>query len=81
MSLRGGRPTAEVKAGTLKNRDKRASWPFAFCTLLLIASVIRMCSQSFEIAAALGLYRAAGVLAGITGAALVVSHWVNTGNE
>ena len=52
-----------------------------FCTLLMIASVIRMWGYWFEISASLGFYRAAGVLAVVTGAALIVSWWVNTDNE
>jgi len=62
------------KAATLKtHHDTLASWVFAFCTLLMLASVVRMWSHWFEIMASLGLYRAAGMLAAITGAALVVS--------
>ncbi|MFZ0494802.1 MAG: hypothetical protein WBE80_10880 [Methylocella sp.] len=66
------------KAGTLKNR---LSWLFMSCTLLMFASVIRMWSHWFEISASLGFYRAAGALAAVTGAALIVSWWLNTGNE
>jgi hypothetical protein len=35
----------------------------------------------FQIMASLGLYRAVGMLAAITGAALVVSWWVNSGDD
>jgi hypothetical protein len=81
MTLRNARPAVKVKAGILKTHDKLVSWIFIFCTLLMLASVIRMWSHSFEIAAALGFDRAAGLLVGVTGAALVVSWWVNTGND
>jgi hypothetical protein len=40
-----------------------------------------MWSRWFEISASLGFYRAAGALAAVTGAALIVSWWLNTGNE
>jgi hypothetical protein len=70
------------KVATLRTlHDTLASWVFAFCTLLMLASVVHMWSHWFEIMASLGLYRAAGMLAAITGAAMVVSWWVNTGNE
>jgi hypothetical protein len=79
MALRNARHASKTAA--LKAHDKLASWVFAFCTLLTLASVVHMWSHCFEIAATLGFYRAAGVLAAVTGAALVVSWWVNTGNE
>jgi hypothetical protein len=66
------------KAGTLKNLS---SWLFVSCTLLLFASVIHMWSHWFEISASLGFYQAAGALVAVTGAALIVSWWLNTGNE
>jgi hypothetical protein len=47
----------------------------------LLASVIRMWSHWFDISASLGFYQAAGILAAVTIAALIVSWWVNTGNE
>jgi hypothetical protein len=59
----------------------RLSWLFISCTLPMCASVIRMWSRWFEISASLGFYRAAGALAAVTGAALIVSWWLNTGNE
>jgi hypothetical protein len=70
-----------VKAGTLKIYKDLVSWLFIFCTLLMLGSVIRMWSHWFEISASFGFYRAAGLLTAITGAALTVSWWVNTGNE
>jgi hypothetical protein len=70
-----------IKAATLTIRDRLPSWVFIFCTLLMLASVVRMWSHWFEIVAVLGFDRAAGVLTVITGAALVVSWWVNTGND
>ena len=79
MTLRNARPA--VKAATLKTHDKLASWALIFCTLLMLASVVHMWSHWLEIWAMLGSDRAAGVLAGVTGAALVVSWWANTGND
>ena len=79
MTLRNAR--AAIKAATLKTHDRLASWGFLFCTLLMLASVVRMWSHWFEIAAAIGFDRAAGLLPVITGAALIVSWWVNTGND
>jgi uncharacterized membrane protein len=80
LTLRKARPAE--KAATLKtHHDTLASWVFAFCTLLMLASVVHMWTHWFEIMASLGFYRAAGMLAAITGAALVVSWWVNTGND
>jgi hypothetical protein len=71
-----GRP--RFKAGTLKNR---LPWLFISCTLPMFASVVRMWSHWYEISASLGFYRAAGALAAVTGTALFVSWWLNTGNE
>src|SRR5262245_42413145 len=71
MALRNPRTAAKVKAGILKLRDKLVSWTFIFCTLLMLASVVRMWSHWFEIAAMLGFDRASGVLSAVTGAALV----------
>jgi hypothetical protein len=79
MTLRNAR--SAVKAETLKIHSKLVSWLFIFCTLLMIASVIRMWSHWFDISATLGFYRAAGILAAVTSAALIVSWWVNTDNE
>jgi cytochrome b subunit of formate dehydrogenase len=79
MILRSAR--SDIRAETLKTHNKLASWLFMLCTLLMLASVIRMWSHWFEISASLGISRAAGLLAVITGAALIVSWWVNTGNE
>ena len=73
---------AAEKAATLKtHHDTLAFWVFAFCTLLMLASVVDMWSHWFEVTDLFGLYRAAGMFASITGAALVVSWWVNTGND
>jgi hypothetical protein len=54
---------------------------FIFGTLLMFASVIRARSHWSEISASLGFDRAAGALAAVTAAALVLSWWLNTGNE
>src|ERR1700758_5592310 len=52
------------KAATLETpHDTLASWVFAFCTLLMLASVVHMWSHWFEIMASLGPDRAAGMLA------------------
>ena len=80
MTLRKARP-AEKTATLDTLHDTLASWVFAFCTLLMLASVVHMWSHWFEIMASLGLDRAAGMLVSITGAALVVSWWVNIGND
>jgi cytochrome b subunit of formate dehydrogenase len=66
MTLRKAR--SAVKAGIFKTHNKLVSWLFILCTLLMLASVIRMWSHWFEISASLGFYRAAGVLAAVTGA-------------
>jgi hypothetical protein len=80
MTLRNARHAE--KAATLKtHHGTLASWVFAFCTLLMLASVVRMWSHWFQISASLGFYRATLTLVAITGAALVVSWWVNTGND
>lgn len=79
IPLRNAR--SAIKAGTLKAHNNLASYLFIFCTVLMLASVIRMWSHWFEISLTLGFYRAAGVLSAITGAALIVSWWVNTGND
>ena len=47
----------------------------------MLASVVHMWSHWLEIWAVFGFDRAAGVLAGVTEAALVVSWWANTGND
>ena len=54
---------------------------FIFCTLLMLASVFRMWNHWFEISASLGYYQAAGVLATVTGAALILAWWLNTDNH
>jgi hypothetical protein len=79
MTLRDAR--SAVKTATFKTHNSLVSWLFIFCTLLMLASVIRMWRHWFEISASLGFYRAAGVLVAVTGAALIVSWWVNTDNE
>ncbi len=70
-----------IKAATLKSHDRLASFVFIFCTLLMLATVVRMWSHWYEISAMLGFDRAADVLPAVTGAALLVSWWVNTGND
>jgi hypothetical protein len=67
--------------GVLGFHNKLVSWLFISCTLFMLASVIRMWSHWFEISASLGFYPAAGALAAVTGGALIVSWWLNTGNE
>jgi uncharacterized membrane protein len=79
MTLR--KASFAVKAATFKTRINLASWLFIFCTLLMLSSVIRMWCHWFEIFSTLGFYRAAGTLVAVTGAALIVSWWVNIGNE
>jgi hypothetical protein len=45
----------------------------------MAAGVVRMWSHWIEISASLGFYPAACATAATTGAALIVSLWVNTG--
>ncbi|MGH6811668.1 MAG: hypothetical protein ACREDM_04770 [Methylocella sp.] len=66
------------KARSLRTPNDLLSWLFITGTLLMLASVIRMWSHWFEICASLGFHRAAGVLGAVTGAALIVSWWLNT---
>ncbi|HEY8032242.1 MAG TPA: hypothetical protein VIF02_07670 [Methylocella sp.] len=47
----------------------------------MLASVIRMWNHWFEISASLGFYKAASVLATVTGAALILAWWLNTDNH
>ena len=68
-------------APRLKTRSKLVPWLFSFWTLLLLASIIRMWGHWFDILANLGLLRAAGAPAAVTGAALIFSWWLNTGND
>ncbi|HUI19799.1 MAG TPA: hypothetical protein VLZ74_01960 [Methylocella sp.] len=79
MTLRNRGST--VKAKTIKSQTDLARWLFMFCTLLLLASVIRMWSHWLEISATLGFYPAAVALSAVTGAALIVSWWVNTDSD
>jgi hypothetical protein len=79
MTLRSAR--FAVRATIFKTYDKLASLVFIFCTLLMLASVVRMWSHWFQISASFGFYRATLMLVAITGAAFVVSWWVNTGND
>jgi hypothetical protein len=77
MTLKNAHGTAP----RLTTRGKLVPWLFISWTLLLLASVIRMWDHWFDILAKLGFYRAAGALAAVTGAALIVSWWLNTGNK
>lgn len=79
MTMRNSR--SAVAARTLKAKDWLAFWLFISCTLLMLNSVVRMWSHWFEISASFGASRAAGLLGAITGAALVISWWLNTGND
>ena len=79
MTFRNAR--SALKAAALTIHDRLPPWVFIFCTLLMLLSIVRMWSHWFEIAAVLGFDRAASVLTVITGAAIVVSWWVNTGND
>ena len=76
-----GNARSAVKAGTRKTHDNLLSWLFISCTLLMLVSVIRMWSHWLEISASLGFYPAAGAIAAVTGAALNLSWWLDTGNE
>lgn len=70
-----------VKTETRNPRNDLMSLTFMSCTLLMLASVMHMWSHWSEISALFGPSRAAGTLAAVTGAACVVSWWLNTGNE
>jgi len=74
------KPFSVAKAKAAKAENSFMSLLFIFCTLLMLASVIRMWSHWFEISATLGFDRATIILASVTGAALFVSWWVNTDN-
>ena len=69
-----------VKMEALNTRSNLVSWLFISCTLTL-ASVIPVWNHWVELSVSLGFYPAACVLTAITGAALIVSLWVNTDNE
>jgi hypothetical protein len=68
-------------ATILKSHNNLASWLFAFCTLVMFASVIRMWRHWFDISSVLGFDRTLVILTAVTGSALIVSWWVNTANE
>ena len=74
------RVRSAAKAETSKTHSTLASWFFISCTFLLLTSLISMWSHWFEICASFGFYQAAGALLSITGAALIISWWVNTDN-
>ena len=69
-----------LKARILKTAN-RLTLLFISGTLLMLASVIRMWSRWLEISASLGFHKAAGVLAAVTGAALILAWWPNTDNQ
>jgi hypothetical protein len=79
MAQSGAR--SAVKVNILKTQDDAVSWLFMFCSLLMAAGLVHMWSHWIEISASLGFYPAACVLAATTGTALIVSLWVNTGND
>jgi hypothetical protein len=79
MNLANAR--SAVRAEAAKICRELMSLILICCTLVLLTSVMRMWIHWFEISAKLGSYRAAGTLAAVTGAALIVSWWLNTGNE
>ncbi|GEM_PF-1022309 len=85
MTLRDARSArntrSAVKAATLKIQHNFAALAFLVCTLLMLASVIRMWSHWFEISAIFGFYKTSVIVSAITGAALIVSWWVNTDND
>jgi hypothetical protein len=79
MALKKAR--SAVKAATAKIQHELIPWIFIYCTLLMLSSVIHMWSHWFEISAVLGFLRAACTAAAVTGAAIIVSWWLNTGND
>jgi hypothetical protein len=70
-----------VKTIARKLRADPISLLFAFCTLAMLSSTVRMWIHWTEISAVLGAFRAASTLTAVTGAAVIVSWWLNTGNE
>jgi hypothetical protein len=76
-----GKARAAVKAAAFRPHIDLVSWLFVFCTLVMLASVVRMWRHWFEISTMFGFDRSAVILTAVTGAALIVSWWVNTGNE
>ena len=79
MARSGGR--SAVKANTLKTQGDAVSWLFISCTLFMAAGVVHMWNDGIEISASLGFYPAVCAIAATTGAALIVSLSVNTGND
>ncbi len=74
------RARSAVKTEVRKHNDA-TSWLFVSSTFLMLMSLIPMWNHWTEIAASLGFYAAACAVAAVTGAALIVSWWLNTGNE
>jgi hypothetical protein len=79
-SLKPGNFLSWLKARFLKKAN-RLSLLFLSGTLLMLTSVVRMWSHWLEISTSLGFYQAAGVLTAVSGAALILAWWLNTGNE
>lgn len=75
------RARSAVQAQTLGKRSGLQSWLFLSCTFLMLASLIPMWSHWFDISATLGSVAAACALTAVTGAALIASWWLNSGNE
>ena len=79
MTARNAR--AALKTRIFKSHNNLASWLFAFCTLVMLASVIRMWRHWFDISSVLGFDRTVVILTAVSASALIVSWWVNTANE
>ncbi|MGH6839662.1 MAG: hypothetical protein ACREDT_12870 [Methylocella sp.] len=79
-SLKSGNLLTWFKVRFLKTVN-RLTLLFISGTLLMLASIIRMWSHWLEISASLGFSQAAGVLAAVTGAALILAWWLNTDNQ
>ncbi len=79
MAKSNARSAAKVLARRAKTDPM--SFLFLFCTVVMLGSVVRMWAHGAEICDVLGASRGLGILGAVTGAALIVSWWVNTGNE
>lgn len=72
------RPRSATKSEVLKTSSIPISWSFLFCTLLMLSDIISMWSHWSELSDSLGIYSAAGSIASVTGAAVILSWWLNT---
>ena len=69
-----------AKAEVLNSSSTSISWPFLLCTLLMLSDIASLWSHWAELADSLGIYPAAGAIGSVTGAAMILSWWLNTDN-